>query len=394
MNDNIRKELATIDIFQNLAIEDLDFVASYCKEVNIKKGEVLFYEGEEADCLYIMVSGEVEVWVDFKKKERDLLAVQKGGYIIGEMAVVDKLPRSATIIACDRVKCYKVMTAEFHLIMLKKPEIALALMKTMSNNVRRSNESFVGTLRKRNEELEKTNQQLIKTQKKLLQDEKLSTMGQFSSMILHDLKNPLSVIKSYIELAQYRYKDQIPEKVSTIHDNILRETLRLNSLSNELLDYTRGEIRLNLAFHDITMLFKEVLKSMNPLLSARQITVKTEWNHPEEILLDGERISRLITNLLDNCRKAVGRNGNISIETSTDESVLVIKVTDDGIGIMEDDLKNVFEPFYTKNSSGGTGLGMLIVKNIVEAHEGYVTIESEVNKGTEVVVTLPLRGDI
>lgn len=381
--------LSSIPLFENLQKEELDIISRYCHYKQFQTGKVLFYEGERADKLYIIVSGEVEIWADFKQKDRDLLALSGKGEIVGEMALIDDLPRSATLIAQNDCEVYTISQEDFSEILTQCPSVALLIVKSISAIVRKSNQNFVATLRQRNKDLEKTYQELIETQKRLNREEKLSTLGKFSSMILHDIKNPVSVIKSYSDLALMRYGSELGD-LEKFFLQIKKETTRLHSLANELLDFSRGDISLNLSLISPSDLVNEVLEELEPVISARQLEVTLELDSDIRLLLDKERIQRVIHNLLENARKALPVRGKIWIRTRNVKKVLELSIEDNGMGMSEEVQKHIFEPFYTQSSQGGTGLGMMIARNIIEAHNGSIDVESTEEKGTKILLNLPL----
>ncbi len=109
---------------------------------------------------------------------------------------------------------------------------------------------------------------------------------------------------------------------------------------------------------------------------------------PVNVTVDAFHVERALVNLINNAIEASRKEQSISVSLSTEEKYLVIRVQDEGSGMDEDTLNNVFMPFYTKKS-GGTGLGMPIAKKIIEAHKGKIDIYSQPGKGTEVTVSLP-----
>jgi signal transduction histidine kinase len=110
------------------------------------------------------------------------------------------------------------------------------------------------------------------------------------------------------------------------------------------------------------------------------------------VILDAERVFRALLNVADNARKAMSHSGGIlTLKSYRDADKLVLETSDSGEGMGPDVLAHVFEPFYSASGQGGTGLGMLIVKNIVEAHGGTVRLGSKPGVGTRVLLSFPLR---
>jgi len=268
--------------------------------------------------------------------------------------------------------------------------MALSVLRALSAMIRTSNESYVEKLQQRNEELARANEELRETQDQLLAQERLSNLGKFSSMILHDIRNPASVIKSYAEMVQLQSED--PEKVSRNAGRILKEVVRLERLTADLLDYSRGQVRINLQIVQLDNFLERVEEAVADRLKAKGIRLRTENRCTEAALFDEERLIRVVLNLLDNARKATGKGGEIAVTTECHDRGVVIAVRDDGEGMTRDVQERAFQPFFSSSPDGGTGLGMVIVKNIVEAHEGELRVESAPQAGTTVEITLPHRG--
>ena len=383
------KELSEIELFSGLSLEDLTYVSEFCLTKSFRKGQVLFYEGEEADCLYVIVEGEVEVWSDFREKERDLLAINKEKCIVGEMALIDSLPRSATLIAGTDVRTYYIDRQNYGKILVNCPSIAVILMKSLSKIVRNSNQSYVATLREQNKKIENTYKELIATQEKLHREEKLATVGKFSSMILHDIRNPVSVIKSYSELALKKSGEAMDGNLKKYFSHIIGETKKLQFLAADLLDFSKGEIALNYSIIEVPSFIKDSLKDQIPALTAKNIKIHLNCQYKGAALIDADRFERVIINLITNARKAVSHGGNIEIKTWEEKKILHLSFADDGCGMSRETIEHLFEPFFSL-SDRGTGLGMVIIKNIVESHDGSLAVESEEGKGTEIRISLPL----
>ncbi|MBI9099948.1 MAG: cyclic nucleotide-binding domain-containing protein [Spirochaetaceae bacterium] len=387
--EKITNHLRIISQFKNLAIEEIDAISKVCIYAPFHKDEILFSEGDKADSVYLLIEGFVEIWKDFKSPTSDKLATQKSGNIVGEMAVIDELTRSATVVAGADMISYRIGRDDFISLLQRLPELSFEFMKSISMLVRMSNENFVSELRDKNSKLEKTNKKILQMQDELVKKERLSIVGQFSSMILHDIRNPVSVIKGYSDILLT--KNISPEKVKNYAGAIQKEALSLNSLAGEMLDYSRGEIRLNLTITELDKLIEEVFSNIKKKLLNNTIKLESSIDYCGPVLLDYDRIFRVLVNLCDNSRKALYDGGTIKIEITGNDSFYHIRVIDDGDGINPENLDKIFDPFTSFSKAGGTGLGMLIVKNIIEAHEGTVNVLSEEHLGTTVIINLPMR---
>ncbi|RKX73284.1 MAG: histidine kinase [Spirochaetes bacterium] len=383
-------ELKNIDTFAELSYDDLSALAEICTPVHYPPRDIIAREGVDASDLFAFIKGSVGIWVDYDTEKADLLAVRDAPCLVGEMSVADQLPRSATIIAGPSLSGYSIDADLFRSLLEKRGSIALSLMKGISRLVRLSNNSFVSELRASNAELLQANKELKAAHKQLVRQERLSSLGKFSSMIIHDLRNPLSVIRGYADLLELKLEGK-SENLHKYATQIRRETSRLSGLTSEWLDYSRGEIRLSYTPVKMEKLFEQLKESIEPGLKAKNLDVSWNIDFEGTVLLDLDRMLRVLVNLSDNARKACKRGDSIAFTASSKEGHLLIKIADSGDGMDKETLNHVFEPFYSTSDRGGTGLGMHIVKTVVEAHEGSVDISSKLGVGTTITISLPLR---
>jgi signal transduction histidine kinase len=382
--------LTRAPFFKKLSDEEIRLVAECCSEELHELGEIIFVEGAVADRFYIVIDGRVEVWKNYGDPKPDLLATLESGRFFGEMALIDELPRSATVVAKERTRLLSLYRDDFRRLISERSSVALSVMTSISNMVRSSNEAYVDDLRKRNAELEAANAELKKAQAEGLRSERLSTLGKFSSLILHDIRNPLSVLKGQLELMKMRLDE--PEKLSSHIASSLAEVSRLERLANEFLDYSRGEVRLDMTITKPSLLFDKVKSEMAKSFAKSGISIEKSIAYDESVILDEERVFRALVNVADNARKAMAKKGGkLTLKSYREGDALVLETLDRGEGMPADVLERVFEPFYSASGQGGTGLGMLIVKNIVEAHGGSVRLGSKPGVGTRVLLSFPLR---
>jgi signal transduction histidine kinase len=381
------KELAEllkkIYFFRGLSAEELESIRQVCHESCFQPGEVIFREGSEADRFYIVLSGAVEVW-----KQKDLLAVHTAGHLFGEMALIDELPRSATVLAREATRLAYIGRADFQQIIRENSRVAISIIRSVSDMVRSSNEHFLESLRARNLELEQANRALREAQEELLRKERLSTLGKFSSLILHDIRNPISVLRSLAEMILLRLEDH--ERVERNARKIIVESERLNQLASELVDYSRGDIRLNPTIVRLEEFFARLRETIEERFQARGIAIRMEIEFRGPAILDENRLFRVFLNLADNAWKAMPRGGEFRVRVWKTDGTLRAEVSDTGVGMSEEVQARIFEPFFSSSEMGGTGLGMAIVKSIIEAHRGTVSFTSEPKKGTTFRVCLPL----
>lgn len=388
--DERARLLAGVPFFAGLDPADLALIAAAAREETFAPGATIFREGDPADRLYIIVAGTVEVWKDYGEEQRDLLATHGVGHLFGEMAVVDDLPRSATVVAHDAVRLLSVSRDDFRAIVAGNGAIALSITRSVSAMVRASNESFLENLHHRNRALLRANRELRRTQERLIQAERLSVLGKFASLILHDIRNPIAIMKGYAEMMQLA-----PDDRALVERNVGRiivEADRLNRLASEMLDFSRGDIALNVSIVDLRDLVKKATSALAEAFAARRIDVVTRVQYAGPVVLDADRMLRALINICDNARKAMPKGGTFTISTAKKGRSALFELADTGVGMDADVQRRMFEPFFTRSEEGGTGLGMCVVKNVVEAHHGKLAFTSEKGKGTTFRITLPIAG--
>ncbi len=381
--------LRKIKFFKELSDDDIRNIAGYCSDAAFKTGEILFNEGDPADKFYIVMNGEVEVWKSYGTDDADMLAIHGKGHLFGEMALIDKLPRSATVRVRQNVTLLQIKEEDFQQMVREKTTVAFSIIRSLSSMVRISNETFLEDLKTRNTELEIANRNLKEAHEELIRQERLSNLGKFSSMILHDLRNPISIVKAYTEILIQ--DTSLPEKPAKYISNIKFEIERLNNLANELLDYSRGDIRLNMNIVDLDEFMSRLKISVTRRFSNKKISVRMKNSCTDAVLFDNERMMRVMMNLAENARKAISKEGCFCVEARKVENDLEFIIQDDGEGMSRETLKHIFEPFYSSSKGGGTGLGMVIVRNVVEAHDGHMDITSSLGKGTKIIISLPVK---
>jgi len=224
-------------------------------------------------------------------------------------------------------------------------------------------------------------------QRDLLQHERLSNLGKMSNMILHDIRNPVAVLKGYAQMLTSVAGD--PVRVQEFARRIATEAERLGHLSGELLDYARGEVRLDMSVIAPSVLVEEARSYLDGQIRGTPIACEISVRNDEPLVADYARMVRVLINLLDNARKACRTGGTIRITVERRENMAAIAVADSGEGMSEEVSARIFEPFFSRSSGGGTGLGMVIARNIVDAHGGTLEVTSREGSGTTVTILLP-----
>jgi len=225
---------------------------------------------------------------------------------------------------------------------------------------------------------------------------------QFTSDASHELRTPLAVMRGDIEITLRRERSS--EEYKRALTSNLEEIMRLSRLVEDLLMLARGDsgrIELRCEPVDLNDICRRMTEYISPLADQRDQTLIYEpppgaETAPVVVSADLLRIKQLLLNLLDNAIKYTQRRGRVALGLKTEENVAVISVADTGRGIPPEDLPHIFERFFRRSAktadrtAAGFGLGLSIVKWIVDSHGGRIEAKSEVGKGTEFIVRLPL----
>jgi signal transduction histidine kinase len=214
--------------------------------------------------------------------------------------------------------------------------------------------------------------------------------------VSHDLKQPLMVIKGYVDIMQA--KDLIADEGTIYADRVLRATDNMRHLIDDLLDlaYIESGMKLNITPVDLGALVQEACAGLEKSVKENEITLA--FDLPEDKVLaraDRHRAAQIASNLISNAVKYTLAGGNVMVRIAANEKFATISVQDDGLGISPGDLPYIFEKFYrvrNEETAGieGTGMGLAIVKRLVEEHGGEITVTSEEGEGSTFSFTLPL----
>jgi len=266
-------------------------------------------------------------------------------------------------------------------------------------------EETIETISKNESELEQLNlnleneiamrKQYEEEMLKVAREAELDKMrSQFLSTITHELRTPLTSIKGYIDIIRAGWVGDLPEEMDELLEVVIRNTDRLSTLTNDLLDVQRIETG---------KLDKEVIQrcvlEIKPFLIEKNQTLETEIpEYPLNVHGDEERLSQVIMNILNNASKFSAEGKTITLKADYEKEMVRVSIIDKGIGIKEEDLERIFEPLamiekpiYVK----GTGLGLSVSKGIIELHEGKIWADSQGEwKGSTFHITIPVGKEV
>jgi signal transduction histidine kinase len=244
------------------------------------------------------------------------------------------------------------------------------------------------------ETIEKENLQRHKLEQELNQKEKLASLGNMIAGVAHEVKTPLAIIKTRIQMWQQEVSkspqtgEQIsPESMQIVID----ETNRLSSLVKRLLIFSRP-IDKKMKLTDINKLINEVISFISIERNNKDIAIQCSLDRELPLIpIDVNSIKQVMINILDNSIEAMTHAGTINIVTGRDglKEKLMIEISDTGKGIPEEILNKIFEPFFTSKETG-VGLGLAISYQIIKAHNGEIFFSNNSVEGTKCIIKLPI----
>ncbi len=240
-----------------------------------------------------------------------------------------------------------------------------------------------------NESLELLNEK----QAQLVESEKRASLGFLVAGVAHELNNPLNNISLTAETMNADLETLSPEDMHDLIADIMSQSERAHTTVENLLDFARARQSADMEKQDITGVVND---SINLIANQLRISdIKLLKNIPDTSLFvygNRSKLEQILISIITNSIQSMSASGTLTISVEPDNSKFVlIKIADTGHGIPENEIKNIFEPFYTTKPPGeGTGLGLSISSTLISEHKGEITVESEMDKGTLFTIKLPL----
>lgn len=387
--------------FKGLDDEELAQVAALTEFRTYPANHVLCQEGAYEDVLYIIADGRIVIsQKTVEGDEERIIRVGGRGDVVGEMALIQSVPRAATVRTTTECSVLEMEKQDFETILTRSPRMAIDLIRITIDRIR-ANDRYAM------EELQKTNKVLRQLDRNKLE---------FIMIAAHELRTPLTVLNGYVNLMRTQPETHANPKLAEVTEGILNGTNRMHKVVNMMLDLTRiGSETLKVAADPVPLkrILADLVLDLQQAASERQIQLIV--SHAEgtpEIQGDPPLIQKAIYQLIVNAIKYTPDGGKILITTRPtvmdDGSPSVeIAVRDRGIGLDAEHHDLIFEKFYQVGSvalhssgkttfkGGGPGLGLALVRGVARAHGGKVWVESaghdEVNfTGSTFYLMLPL----
>ena len=245
--------------------------------------------------------------------------------------------------------------------------------------------------------VQKKTEELGAAQNELMHIERLASLGKLSSSVAHEINNPLSGILIYTKLLLKQASN--PELYASRRESMLKhlrliesETKRCGDIVKGLLDFSRKD-QNDFEPKHLHEILKETYELMTHPIKIANIKFDHDFAASSDLIYcNPNQIKQACIAILVNASEAINENGEIMIKTKNpDEDTICIEISDNGLGIAEEDISHIFEPFFsTKQDVSGIGLGLAIVHGIIQNHKGKIHVDSELEHGTTISVNLPL----
>lgn len=239
------------------------------------------------------------------------------------------------------------------------------------------------------EDLKKAYTELKEAQAKLIQSEKLAGMGTMAAGVAHEINNPLQVIIGMAEMIQEG------EELAQVREDtreILQASERIRHITENLTRYSRNVKTIERKPINLNDVIERSIGMARFSSEFRQIEVTKELDEIPDITANFGEMQQVFINLLTNAAQAMADEGTLTIGTASNSNRITVLVKDTGEGIPEENLEKIFDPFFTTKEAGkGTGLGLHVIRQIVEKHGGKIEVKSEVDRGTSFTLLFPIE---
>ena len=347
-------------------------------------GAVLCVENAVENHFYMILEGNVEVTKVINNAESRLLKTLGPGDFFGEMAIIHNAPRAATVTAKTELTTLELDKTGFDRVLRNSSSVAMAMVSEISERLRENDQMAVDDLRMRASELAQAYQKLA---------EQELARREFLTNVAHELRTPLMVASGYLQMLQKGAMN--PDQLSVGVEAVSRNVQQIVTLVNDILFLQEMELVLpEFQAVDINQVTQAVVNKYTPKAKERNVVLRFA---PSPNLLpvsgDSKSLERALTSLVDNAIKFSPRGGDVTIKLYQRDEKVFASVTDQGIGIEEENMPRIFDRFYHLEKSGddlfgGIGLGLAITRQVIEQHQGKLEVESTAGKGSTFTLML------
>jgi signal transduction histidine kinase len=377
--------LKKFGLFDNVSEDDLNQIGRESRVLTLETGHVVCEEDTGADSMFFIESGGVSI----SKSDVVFARLDPGDYF-GEMSLITGSERSATGTALEPSVLFEISANVFDKVFKRSPEAMYNLLLTFDARLRRHNDVVVEQFLKMKEQFK----ELEGAHNRLLLSDKMASIGLLTAGIAHEINNPLFVITGYLNVLNESLKE------GGISVEELKEIAgKLDTASNSIVKLVSGiktYVHIERTFPvpiDLNSAIQDSLDLVAFLYTQDLIELKTGFSEESPRIFGNlGKLQQVLMNLLSNARDAMeGRDTKvITVETFEDNDQVIIEVSDTGTGIDPDDIPKVFNSTYTTKPVGkGSGMGLDLVRKIVEDMQGTIEVVPEARKGATFRIVFP-----
>jgi len=370
--------------FPGIKPDEIEELISNSQVRSYAPGSILCYENAIEDRFYMILEGDVEVTKVINNTDSRLLKTLGSGDFFGEMALIHNAPRAATVTAKTRLTTLELDKASFNRVLKNSTTIAMAMVSEISDRLRENDQMAVDDLRMRASELAQAYQKLA---------EQEFARREFLTNVAHELRTPLMVASGYLQMMQKGTMDK--DQLSTGVDAISRNVQQIVSLVNDILFLQEMDLVLpEFQSVDMNRVAETVVDKYISKAEERNVALRfIPSPNLAQISGDAKSLERALMALVDNAIKFSPKGGDVEIQFDEKDDEVFISVVDQGIGIAEENMPRIFDRFYHLEKQdddlfGGIGLGLSIIRQVIEQHQGKFDVKSKLGEGSTFTFSL------
>jgi signal transduction histidine kinase len=371
--------------FPGISVEEAHKMVAVGASKAYAQGVPLCREGEVETIFYILLSGRVRVTKTINDEQVRHLGDLAPGDFFGEMALIHDAPRNASIVTLEPCTVLEIHKDDFDQLVRQNSSVSVAMVREVSRRLRENNDLAVDALRLKASELALAYQQLAELE---------MARSEFLSVVAHELRTPLTVANGFLQIV--RSESLSGEAMQSALSTIGKNLQDITALVNDILFLQEMEIILP-AFQvvDVGAILAAAVERQRESALRSQVGLGLAIAPGLPSLMGDERsLERALLAILDNAVKFSPDGGAVNVDVTYDEGFVWVRVEDHGVGIPPVALPRIFERFFHLEQVGGrlfrgVGLGLSIARQVIELHEGCISVDSELGKGSVVTVCLP-----
>lgn len=355
--------------FRETRNEDVAKLAARTHVSHFGAAEKIFSEGNPSDTLCLVLEGSIAFVKETPDGKSRTISVAEAGSFFGEVGIFTGAPRALSAIAQTNASIAMIERDDLVDFIKHTPGPIEQILGSIVNHLHGTTRHYIDDM---------------------LQQEKMGLVGTMVNTIIHDFKNPFTLISLGAQLIRAKHDDAKTQKLC---DNIEAQVQRMVDMANEISEFSKGgDQQLLLTPVNLSLLLDRFRELNEPFFKQENVSIEMQAA-PVEIEGEENKLLRVLQNLVGNAIDAFADDtaGQVQVFVHDKGERAEIIISDNGKGIPEQIRHNLFTPFITYGKSKGTGLGTAIVKSIVDAHHGTIEFQTATNAGTTFTINLPKK---